>query len=137
MTVTEMEHVLVLSDDVEATREFYCDIVGLRVGERPPLEFRGYWLYAGDTACLHIAERHSYLTHAASLGLAISREPPGTGPVDHIAFNANDYDGVRQRLTTKGVRSVRNRVPAAGLRQLFFEDPNGVRVEINVRDPLS
>ena len=27
-----------------------------------------------------------------------------------------------------------NRVPAAGLRQLFFEDPNGVRVEINVQD---
>ena len=47
MTVTEMEHVLVLSDDVEATREFYCDIVGLRVGERPPLEFRGYWLTPG------------------------------------------------------------------------------------------
>ena len=67
MTVTAMEHVLVLSDDIEATREFYCDVVGLRVGERPPLEFGGYWLYAGDTPCLHIAERHSYLTHAATL----------------------------------------------------------------------
>jgi catechol 2,3-dioxygenase-like lactoylglutathione lyase family enzyme len=137
MTVTAMEHVLVLSDDIEATREFYCDIVGLRVGERPPLSFGGYWLYAGEVPCLHIAERQSYLTHAAQLGLAISREPPGTGSVDHIAFNANDYDRVRRRLTVNGVRSVPNCVPGAGLRQLFFEDPNGVRVEINVRDHLS
>ncbi len=137
MTVTEMEHVLVLSDDIEVTREFYSDIVGLRVGARPPLAFRGYWLYAGDTPCLHIAERHGYLTHAASLGLAISREPPGTGPVDHIAFNADDYEGVRRRLVANGVRSVPNRIPAAGLRQLFFDDPNGVRVEINVREPMS
>ena len=82
-------------------------------------------------------ESANRVTHAASLGLTISREPPGTGPVDHIAFNANDYDRVRRQLTTRGVRSVRNRVPAAGLRQLFFDDPNGVRVEINVRDPLS
>ena len=50
MSVTAMEHVLVLSDDIEATREFYCQVVGLRVGERPPLEFPGYWLYAGATA---------------------------------------------------------------------------------------
>ena len=25
-----MEHVLVLSDDIEATRDFYCSVVGLR-----------------------------------------------------------------------------------------------------------
>ena len=121
MTVTEMEHVLVLSDDIEATREFYCDVVGLRVGERPPLEFRGYWLYAGTTPCLHIAERHAYLTHAASLGLAISREPPGTGPVDHIAFNANDYDSVRsaadhERCPLGSQPCAGRRAPAAVLR---------------------
>jgi catechol 2,3-dioxygenase-like lactoylglutathione lyase family enzyme len=135
MSVSEMEHVLVLSDDVEATREFYCRVVGLRVGERPPLEFHGYWLYAGESPCLHIAERNGYLTHAASLGLAISRQPPGTGSVDHIAFTADDYDEIRRRLADDGVRAVPNQVPAAGLRQLFFEDPNGVRVEINVRTP--
>ena len=71
-----MEHVLVLSDDIEATREFYCQVVGLRVGERPPLEFPGYWLYAGATPCLHIAERRRYLTHAAWIGLATPHEPP-------------------------------------------------------------
>jgi catechol 2,3-dioxygenase-like lactoylglutathione lyase family enzyme len=43
MTVTAIEHVLVLSDDIDRTRDFYCDVVGLEVGERPPLEFPGDW----------------------------------------------------------------------------------------------
>ena len=136
MSVTGMEHVLVLSDDIEATREFYCQVVGLRVGERPALEFPGYWLYAGATPCLHIAERRPYLTHAAWLGLATSREPPGLSPVDHIAFGASDYESVNERIERWGLSAVRNLVPG-GPRQLFIEDPNGVRIEINVQTPIS
>jgi catechol 2,3-dioxygenase-like lactoylglutathione lyase family enzyme len=128
-----MEHVLVLSDDIDATRDFYCQIVGLQVGERPPLEFPGYWLYAGKVPCLHVAERSSYLRHAAWLGLSVVKEPPGASAVDHIAFNASDYDAVCERLESAGIPAVRNTVPAARLRQLFIEDPNGVRVEINIR----
>jgi catechol 2,3-dioxygenase-like lactoylglutathione lyase family enzyme len=137
MTVLDMEHVLVLSDDIEATRDFYCTIVGLRVGERPPLEFPGYWLYAGDVPCLHIAERRPYLKHAAWMGLRVAHEAPGISAVDHIAFSASDYESVSGRVERAGVSAVRNTVPGAGVRQLFIEDPNGVRVEINVRHALS
>jgi catechol 2,3-dioxygenase-like lactoylglutathione lyase family enzyme len=133
MSVTDMEHVLVLSDEIEATREFYCQVVGLRVGERPALEFPGYWLYAGATACLHIAQRGPYLAHAARLGLNAPTQAAEAGPVDHIAFNANDYDELRARLESRGVPAVTNAVPGGGPRQLFIDDPNGVRIEINVR----
>ena len=129
-----MEHVLVLSDDIDRTREFYCRVLGLCVGERPPLEFPGYWLYAGETPCVHVADRRSYLVHAAWLGLSVPHEPPGAGSVDHIAFNASDYDELSERLQQAGVDAVRNSVPAVGLRQVFFDDPNGVRIEINVRN---
>ena len=67
-----MEHVLVLCDDVERTREFYCDVVGLTIGDRPALEFPGHWLYAGDTPCVHIAQREPYLAHARRLGLPVT-----------------------------------------------------------------
>jgi catechol 2,3-dioxygenase-like lactoylglutathione lyase family enzyme len=135
MSVTAIEHVLILSEDIEATRAFYCQVVGLRVGERPALGFPGYWLYAGAAPCLHIAERERYLTHAARIGLATSQEPPGRGPVDHIAFGASDYESASARIERQGVSAVRNRVPG-GPRQLFVEDPNGVRVEINVSVPI-
>ena len=137
MSDGSLEHVLVLCDDIEATREFYCQVVGLSVGDRPPLAFPGYWLYAGGgsaSACLHIAERASYSAHASSLGLDVPEHDPGVGPIDHVAFSARDWHGVVERLERAGVRAVSNTVPG-GLRQLFFEDPNGVRVEISVRDP--
>jgi catechol 2,3-dioxygenase-like lactoylglutathione lyase family enzyme len=133
MSVTDMEHVLVLSDDIDRSREFYCRVVGLSVGDRPPLEFPGYWLYAGETPCLHIAERRAYLRHAAWMGLNVPHEPPGPSNVDHIAFNASDYEELTERLDDAGVEAVRNHIPGAGLRQLFFDDPNGVRIEINVK----
>jgi catechol 2,3-dioxygenase-like lactoylglutathione lyase family enzyme len=127
--VTAMEHVLVLSDDIEQAREFYCDVVGLELGARPPLEFAGYWLYAGETPCLHLAARGEYLAHASKLGLSVA-DGAGPGPVDHIAFRGVDYDETRSLLQRKGVPAVLNEVPG-GPRQLFVEDPGGVRIELN------
>jgi catechol 2,3-dioxygenase-like lactoylglutathione lyase family enzyme len=137
MTVGSLEHVLVLSDDIDATRDFYREVVGLTVGFRPPLEFPGYWLYAdgaadaGGVACLHVAERDAYLAHAAALGLPASG-PSAAGSVDHIAFDADDYAAATARIEHSGVSVVANTVPG-GPRQLFVEDPNGVRVEISVK----
>jgi catechol 2,3-dioxygenase-like lactoylglutathione lyase family enzyme len=133
MSVTEMEHVLLLSDDIDQTCEFYCSVIGLRVGTRPPLAFPGYWLYASDVACLHIAERAPYRAHAARIGLEVPDDPGGPGPVDHIAFNATDYDEFSERLESNGVAAIRNTVPGGGPRQLFIADPDGVRIEINVK----
>jgi catechol 2,3-dioxygenase-like lactoylglutathione lyase family enzyme len=134
MSVGSIEHVLVLSDDIESTREFHCRVVGLSVGDRPPLAFPGYWLYAGAdsrAACVHIAQRRAYAAHAAGLGLAVPERDPGVGPVDHVAFTAGDWDALMARLEHCGVAAVTNAVPG-GPRQAFIEDPNGVRVEISV-----
>ena len=136
--VSELEHVLVLSDDIDTARRFYESALGLRTGARPPLEFDGYWLYAGDVACLHIADRASYRAHAATLGLNVGDRSDrvggsGSATVDHIAFNASDYDAVTARLASAGIEPVRNDVPGGGPRQLFFNDPEGLRVEINVK----
>jgi catechol 2,3-dioxygenase-like lactoylglutathione lyase family enzyme len=130
--VTALDHVLVLSDDIERSREFYEGAVGLRAGARPPLEFDGFWLYAGERPCMHIAHRGSYRAHAQTLGLTVPGQAGGSGPVDHIAFVAHDYDAVCQRLERCDIQPVRNDVPGGGPRQFFFFDPDGARVEINV-----
>jgi hypothetical protein len=39
---------------------------------------------------------------------------------------------LRDARAAAGVETVTNDVPAAGMRQLFFSDPNGVRIELNV-----
>ena len=128
MPLQGLEHALVLTDDLEATREFYCDVLGFETGERPSLEFPGYWLYLDGVACVHVAERTAYEAHVDRMGLRRAQ-----GHVDHLAFAAGDYDALVERLDTTGVRAVANEVPAAGIRQLFLDDPNGVRIELNVR----
>jgi catechol 2,3-dioxygenase-like lactoylglutathione lyase family enzyme len=128
MALRRLDHVLVLTDDLEATRAFYCDVLGLRVGERPDLPFPGYWLYLDGAPCLHVAERSAYEAHAATLGLTA-----GAGPVDHVAFGAADDDGaLGERLAAAGLHATENVVPGAPVRQLFLDDPNGVRVELNL-----
>ena len=133
MPLTQLEHYLVLTDDLDKTRDFYDHALGLRVGPRPALGFPGYWLYVGDVPCIHLAEWDSYRAHSTRAGIAVSTRAPGTGAVDHIAFNAVDCEAVKARLAAHGVQFTENDVPAAGLTQLFLYDPNGVKVEINVR----
>ena len=132
MALRRLDHFLVLTDDIDATRDFYCDVLGLRPGERPPLPFPGHWLYVDGAPCVHVAERAAYAAHAETLGVTASPRAEATGPVDHIAFTGDDYEGLAAALERHGVEAVRNAIPAAGLRQLFFADPNGVRIEINV-----
>ena len=89
MPVTGMEHLLVLTDDIDATRDFWCAALGLEAGARPPLEFSGYWLYAGEVPCVHVADRGEPTAPTPSA----SADAAASAPVDHVAFNGDDYDG--------------------------------------------
>jgi catechol 2,3-dioxygenase-like lactoylglutathione lyase family enzyme len=127
-----MEHFLVLTHDIDKTKTFYCDVLGLMPGPRPPLQFAGYWLYLGDIPCIHIGEWTSYTAHSRELGIPVTTPAPGTGPLDHIAFNGRNYGEIRARLERLGVAFSENVVHENGLRQMFLADPNGVKLEINI-----
>ena len=90
MSVTSMNHFTVLSDDLEATREFYVDFLGgLKVGWRPPFQFPGWWLYAGDTPILHVIHRDHL------------PEGDRAGVLDHMAFSAEDLPGTVKKLKSR------------------------------------
>ena len=54
MPAMSLNDYTILTRDLEATKDFYTDIVGLSVGDRPPLNFPGYWLYCGDVPTVHL-----------------------------------------------------------------------------------
>jgi catechol 2,3-dioxygenase-like lactoylglutathione lyase family enzyme len=135
MTITHMQHYMVLSKDLEKTRHFYVDVLGLRVGPRPPFDFEGLWIYVGDVAVVHVATQASYEA-TGRLGDA-ARQRHGSGSVDHIAFAADDYDGLVRSFEQHGVKYRATRVPASDLRQLFVHDPDGIQIEINIRASAS
>jgi catechol 2,3-dioxygenase-like lactoylglutathione lyase family enzyme len=128
-----MEHFLVISDDVDATRDFYRDVLGMREGFRPELEFPGYWLYLGDVPCIHIVDWEGYDRWTREVDIPMSTRAASTGPLDHIAFNASGYDEVRGKLDSANLPYKFNDLDDIGLKQLFVHDPNGLCIELNFR----
>ena len=118
MSITGMNHFTVLTSDLDATRAFYIDLLGLTEGFRPDLGFPGAWLYAGGEAILHII---------AGRGLPVERR----GVIDHMAFSARDLRAVAARLAERNVQYDLRRLPSTGSWQLFCFDPSGARVELD------
>jgi len=54
MPLGTLQHFTIEPSDLERTKDFYCDVLGLENGERPPLDFPGYWLYSGGVATVHL-----------------------------------------------------------------------------------
>jgi catechol 2,3-dioxygenase-like lactoylglutathione lyase family enzyme len=133
MPITHMQHFMVLSKDLEKTRHFYCDVLGLRAGERPPFRFNGLWIYAGDVACIHVAERASYDQTSRTQANPADPNDHGSGSVDHIAFAATGYEDLVATFNRHGVKFRATQVPGKDLRQLFVFDPDGIQIEINIR----
>jgi catechol 2,3-dioxygenase-like lactoylglutathione lyase family enzyme len=133
MPLTQIEHYLVLSDNIDATRDFYVEVLGMEAGFRPPLGFPGHWVYIGAIPVIHIAEWSTYTVRANAKGTHVTTPAAGTGPVDHIAFGAEDYDAVLARIRKNGVAVRENNNPGNIVRQLFLFDPNGIKLEINFR----
>jgi catechol 2,3-dioxygenase-like lactoylglutathione lyase family enzyme len=106
---------------LEQLRDFYCAVVGLRVGARPPLASAGYWLYAGDAGVLHLSEARA----------GEQRIPGAAGTFDHVAFSCTDAAGFQALLERQGVAYRRVLVSQTGQVQLFFADPAGNGVELN------
>ena len=56
MPLDHLQHFLIQTADMEATRDFYTRVLGMRVGPSPDFKLPVIWLYIGDKDVLHIAE---------------------------------------------------------------------------------
>lgn len=134
----KLNHFSIRTTDLEASRRFYADVLGLTVGPRPEFAFPGLWMYAGDHASVANAVVHligidrddpqglqKYLGERAEASLS------GSGAVDHIAFFADGLAGTLAHLRGLGVAFRERTVPSIGLHQVFLDDPCGVVIELN------
>ena len=133
-----LNHYSIRTTDLDASRRFYADVLGLSVGPRPEFPFPGLWMYRGDHADMANAVVHiigidrndpqglkQYLGDRAEASLA------GSGAVDHIAFYADGLAAMLAHLQAQGVPFRERSVPSVGLHQLFLDDPCGVMIELN------
>ncbi len=129
MQVNALDHVNIITDDLDGTARFYEALLNLERRDAPPplTPQTAQWMYdAGGKGILHL--------NSTDCARAYDREvQPGalTGAVHHVALNCSGYDEVIRRIEGLGLDYQVNLVAAIGLRQVFTADPNNVLLELN------
>jgi catechol 2,3-dioxygenase-like lactoylglutathione lyase family enzyme len=119
--INGLDHINIRTADLAATKRFFIDVLGLSEGWRPDFGFPGAWLYAGDKDVVHLVEVAT--PAAASAGSAL----------DHFAFDISDYDEALRRVKQTGFSFREIAAPGTSVRQIFVDEGNGVRVELNCK----
>jgi catechol 2,3-dioxygenase-like lactoylglutathione lyase family enzyme len=128
MRVNALDHVNIITADLEGTARYYAEVFGLtrRDGPAPLTPQTAQWMYDGaERAIVHINSLECPRAYERSV------TPGPTGALHHVALNCTGYDAVLSRLQSRGLDYRLNTVAAIGLRQVFTQDPNGVLLELN------
>jgi len=121
MAIRGVDHINIGTNRLEETVAFFRDAIGLELGWRPDFPFGGAWLYAGDTAVVHLVD------------LPEAKLPSSQAALDHFALRIDDYDAAIARLDAAGVRYRAVDIGGTAIRQVNVRDPNGVNIELNYR----
>ena len=133
MPITELNHFLLVAKNLERTKNFYQEVLGLDVADRPDFGFPGYWLKAGNNICVHLASQDPNDIRDKFLLKKHPKGTSGSGSVDHIAFLAKNASQVRERIQKNRIEMHFRSFPDANppLFQIFLKDPDDVTVELN------
>ena len=128
MRVNALDHVNVITADLDGTARFYAELCGLERRDAPPPLTRdnAQWMYdAAGRAIVHVNSLDCPRTYEREVA------PGATGALHHVALNCSGYDEMIARLISRSLDYQLNLVQAIGLRQIFTLDPNGVLLELN------
>ncbi len=128
MQVNALDHVNIITADLEGTAVFFGELFGLerRDAPAPATPLTAQWLYDGaGRAIIHL----NSLDCRRTFEREVIAGP--TGSIHHVALNCSGYDELIARLEARGLERQTNVVTSIGLRQIFTLDPNGVLLELN------
>lgn len=123
-----LDHVNIITADLDRTAQFYEELFNLERRDAPPplTSKNAQWMFdSNGRAIFHINSLDCPRTY--------EREVPNgpTGAIHHIALNCSGYDEMLERLDARGMDRQLNWIDAIGLKQIFTVDPNGVLLELN------
>ena len=128
MRVEALDHVNIITADLEGTVRFYAELLALEPRDGPPplTHENARWMYDDSgRAVVHI----NTLECPRAYDRAV--DPGPTGALHHVALRCSGYEELRARLARRGLRHHINVVGAIGLKQIFVLDPNQVLLELN------
>jgi catechol 2,3-dioxygenase-like lactoylglutathione lyase family enzyme len=123
--VQSLDHVTIVVRDLERSRKFYVDGLGMRQVSRPGFSFDGRWFQAGAT------QIHLILEHEQSGPAGRPAELGRTSRAHHFAFLVDDAHAAEKRLEEMGYELIsRTKARPDGAAQVFVSDPDGHIVEL-------
>lgn len=128
MKVNALEHVNIITADLDGTCDFYAELLSLERRDAPPplTPQTAQWMFDdGGRPILHINSLDCIRTYNRDVATG------PTGSIHHVALNCSGYDDVMARLNARDMDHQVNIIEAIGLRQVFTQDPNGVLLELN------
>lgn len=132
MDIRKADHVALLIKDVERSRQFYTQVLGMQEIPRPKtFDFPGAWLTRGGFQIHLIGEQVEGRTRATHPGY--SPDELALGRATHLAFEVDDLDAAMQHLRAQGVEIVGGPRPRGdGVQQMYICDPDGYVIELFV-----
>lgn len=127
MKIESLDHINIVTVDLDGTARFYTELLGLERRDGPPplKSSDAQWMYVDGCAILHINSLECPRTFDRAM------EAGPTGSIHHVALRCSGYGEMVGRLGVRGLDYRANDVASIGLRQLFVMDPNGVLLELN------
>ena len=128
MRVEALDHVNIITGDLEASARFYAEVFGLEPRDAPPplTHANARWMYdEAGRAVVHLNSLDCPRHYDRDV------RPGPTGALHHVALRCSGYEEVLGRLSRRGIGHQLNEVAAVGLRQIFVLDPNQVLLELN------
>jgi catechol 2,3-dioxygenase-like lactoylglutathione lyase family enzyme len=108
---------------LEKVRDFYVEVLGLAVGDRPNFRRKGFWLYAGQEPIVHLTACDADDARANGESVPCF--------FDHVAFSCKGLSSVIERLKQLNIPYELVESPSPGQVQVFVRDPARVGVELN------
>ena len=124
--VKSLDHVTLVVKDLDRSRQFYVDELGMREVPRPAFTFPGLWFQAGTTQ-IHLIGEHAGGSPAGN-PLA---EQFRTTRSHHFAFLVDDVEAAYARAQELGMKIVSPpKARPDGFVQVFLNDPDEFVVEL-------
>ena len=111
-------HISLHVSDLNKSRHFYTQLLGMEEVARPAFSFNGAWLSMGNGHLLHLIEGKDYETKSSNRG-------------NHFAFSNHDVNALEDAFIEKGIEIVSNKIRVDGVRQMFIKDPDGYYIEFS------
>lgn len=133
MPLTHIEHFLIAADDIDGTRDWYARVLGMESGPHPDFGFPVHWMYLNGQDVVHIgpSAKSAGEIQKQYLGRTSQDTGTGTGAIDHLAFRATGLRDTLEQLKKERIAFTQRRANGQALFQLFFYDPNGIKIELN------